>query len=109
MTGSYITDTGLKTVASHCSALQHLNVSCCRFITELSLELLASCSGLQLVNASYITEHITNDGLEAAITQLCPGLLHLSICGWDKITKTGVETLLQHYPGLQYLHCDGSK
>ena len=42
----------------------------------------------------------------AAATR-CPGLQHLSICGWDDLTDAGVETLVKHNPGLRYLHCLG--
>lgn len=111
MNGSHITDAGLKAAAPHLSALQHLNVSCCQLLTELCLEPLVSCPGLQLMNASYINEddYLTDAGLEAALKQHCPGLQHLSICGWEEITNAGLETLVQQYPRLQYLHALGTK
>jgi len=108
MNGSFITDAGLEAAAPYCSALQHLNVSCCDFVTALCLNAVAGCSGLQLLNASYVKKGITDSDLEAALTQDCLGLQHLSVCGWRDVTSTGLGVLLQHFPRLQYLHAYGT-
>eukprot|EP00927_Polykrikos_kofoidii_P048315 TRINITY_DN42562_c0_g1_i1.p1 TRINITY_DN42562_c0_g1~~TRINITY_DN42562_c0_g1_i1.p1 ORF type:complete len:376 (-),score=21.65 TRINITY_DN42562_c0_g1_i1:66-1193(-) len=100
-----ITDAGLKVVAQHCSRLQHVNISCCLGVTEASLEALAwHCPGVLYLNVDYINKDITDAGLRAAITQRCPALQQLRMCGWEKITEEGLGILIQHYPGLQYLH-----
>mmetsp|Transcript_13280 Transcript_13280/g.35591 ORF Transcript_13280/g.35591 Transcript_13280/m.35591 type:complete len:375 (-) Transcript_13280:69-1193(-) len=102
-----ITDAGLKVVAQHCPRLQHVNMSCCLGITEASLEALARhCPEVRHLNVDYINEHITDESLEAAITQHRPALQQLRMCGWEKITRVGLGILIQHYPGLQYVHAN---
>ena len=82
-----------------------MNLSCCLKVTAASLEALAiHCPRLQQLNLDYIAEGITDTALEAAVTRCRPALQQLRMCGWDKITELGLSILLQHYPGLQYLH-----
>jgi len=74
-----ITDHTLQSISEHCSGLQSLSLSCCKYITDTGL---------------------------ITISIHCPELNSLAVMGCDKITDASIISISAHCIGLQSLNLE---
>ncbi|XP_077998544.1 uncharacterized protein LOC144451542 [Glandiceps talaboti] len=109
-------DKALKALATHCLGLQHLNVSCCRRITDVGISDVAmKCSQLKYLDVSGSQadeyEHLVDvnsqgNATDTAIQDIaenCPQLTYLNVSSCPGVTDIGLVAISQHCHQLQHL------
>ena len=97
-----ITDHTLQSIAEHCTGLQSLSLSCCRYITDSGLITISiHCTGLLSLNL-HCCRQITDASIISMSTH-CIGLLSLNLWDCSQITDASIISISTHCTGLQSL------
>jgi hypothetical protein len=101
-----ITDHTLQSIAEHCTGLQSLSLSCCKYITDTGLITISihcpELKSLAVVGCDQIT-----DVSIISISTYCSGLQSLNVHGCDQITDASIISISTYCIGLQSLALEG--
>lgn len=97
-----ISDRSLMAIAEHCQALERLEISFCRFLTEEGLQMVfAECAFLKHVNLCLV-EGLTDRNL---LTLARHGQLqYLNVRACPALSDTGINGLAQYCAALKMVH-----
>lgn len=97
-----VSDAGLLVVARHCYKLRYLNARGCEALSDNAMIVLAR--GCPRLRALDIGKCDVGDATLEALSIGCPNLKKLSLCGCERVTDAGLESLAYYVRGLCQLN-----
>eukprot|EP00899_Mesostigma_viride_P019574 jgi/Mesvir1/27618/Mv07351-RA.1 len=96
---SGVTDAGIIAVANSCPLLQQLGVSGCRKVTDAGI--IVAISVCERLNHLEAARTGVGDRGMLAISQLCPGMVHLDVNSCPNVTAAGITAVALSCPILE--------
>lgn len=87
----YLTDESLCTIASGCKALRHLDLSCCKMITDNGVQALCDLNHLESLDLSGCNS-LTDQAIDAIVSLPCLTNLKLARC--SLLTDAAADSIL---------------